>query len=132
MQYTASGYTKLAVAQYSPVVVVNIAVAKSGASTKYTTGVITNMNMMVNYEDFKVTVTNLVAVQNTSVNCGDSGGPVFIPKTDSSGGSVPIGILSGGNQSPDCSKNGNLYTFTNINRLPATILTGRYKMTINS
>lgn len=51
---------------------------------------------------------------------GDSGGVVFIPRLDTLGGSVPIGILSGGIPAS------NLMHFTSINNLPIVLQTGRY------
>ena len=49
---------------------------------------------------------------------GDSGGVVMIPRTDSNGGAIGLGILSGG------INNGNLMYFSDLNVLPG--LQNRY------
>jgi len=112
--------TKLAVVSYCPAITVNLAIAKSGNTTFYTTGKVLGLNQTVNYKDENNTVTTIKGLVKSNVNSykGDSGAVVFIPRTDANGGAVPIGILSGGG--------GGIMYFTSINTLPASLQTGRY------
>lgn len=105
----------------------NLIVAKSGGATKYTTGKIisTSSNIKVSYEvrknEWKIyTINNLVNASYSSA-VGDSGGPVFIPKTNKDGGSISIGIHS---SSSNINKNESY--FTSIEALPVELQTGRY------
>ena len=123
LQYPGTNITELAVANYCPTLVVNMAVAKSGMKTGYTAGKITALSYDAQYKNIKI--KNLVKAQLKS-NCGDSGAPIFTPRTQANGGPVPIGILSGGNTRDECKTPATYTLFTNINRLPANLQTGRY------
>lgn len=87
--------TKLAVVNYCVYITTNMAVAKSGNKTGYTTGKVTGLDQTVYYDNFGVNVKGLVKT-NVKSDQGDSGSPVFIPTKDSDGGAVPIGILNAG------------------------------------
>ena len=50
------------------------------------------------------------------------GAPVFIPRTDTNGGSIPLGVLSGG--SHGTLGIGRTMYFTSINNVTGTIQTG--------
>lgn len=123
LAYTSSGITELAVVSYCPSVTVNMAIAKSGMKTHYTTGKVTALNQSVHYNNTNVTVYGLVK-SNVNGGEGDSGGPVFIPRTDANGGAIPIGIVSGG--SSGFLGIGREMYFTNIEDLPEGLVIGRY------
>lgn len=128
LAYTATGITTLAVVSYCPGITAGMAVAKAGIATQYTAGTVQYTDVNVRYTtgpNTYITINNLVQAA-MRVNCGDSGGPVFTPRKDVNGGPVPIGIVSGGNPSEDCTVAGTTTYFTNINRLPGTLQTGRY------
>lgn len=112
-----TNYTYLAVLTNScPVITVNMAIAKDGYTTKYTTGKITGLNQTINYTS-GITIKGLVK-STCKADHGDSGGIVFIPRKDSSGGSLPIGIISGGNSTS--------MSFTHIDNLPIELQSNRY------
>ena len=100
-----------------------MAIAKSGMKTHYTTGKVTALNQSVHYNNTNVTVYGLVK-SNVNGGEGDSGGPVFIPRTDANGGAIPIGIVSGG--SSGFLGIGREMYFTNIEDLPEGLVIGRY------
>lgn len=109
--------TKLAVSTAKPNFVVNTPIAKVGATTGFTTGQVKALNVSVYYSNENKIIKGLVSSNLKSAD-GDSGGVVLLPYSDSNGGGIPIGILSGGN--------GTLMYFTSINNLPAALRTGRY------
>lgn len=111
-----SNITKLGLVSYCPTVTVNMAVSKEGITTGYTAGKVTGVNASVYYSDIKMTITGMVKT-NVYAQPGDSGGVVMIPRTDSNGGAIGLGILSGGN--------GSEMYFTNINDI-TTALQNRY------
>lgn len=84
--------TKLAVVDYCPSITTNMAIAKVGAVTGYTSGKVTGLNQTVTNDD-DITIHGLVK-SNVKTDKGDSGGPVFIPRTDSQGGAIAIGIVN--------------------------------------
>lgn len=90
-----SNITKLVLVDYCPIITVNMAIAKAGARTGYSSGKVTGLNQSVTYSDVKKTIKGMVR-SNLYQGKGDSGGVVIIPRTDSNGGSVGLGILSGG------------------------------------
>lgn len=128
LEYTAPGITQLAVVNFCPTLITNMAVAKVGDKTHYTAGKITDTSRNVKYKTGtnSYTTINDLAVAEMTVNCGDSGGAVFISRTDANGGAIPVGIVSGGNPSEDCSVAGNTTYFTNFNLLPTALQEGRY------
>lgn len=93
-----------------------MAKAKDGYTTKYTTGKITGLNQTINYTS-GMTIKGLVKSSCKAAE-GDSGGIVFIPRKDSDGGSLPIGIISGGNSTS--------MAFTHIDNLPYELQNNRY------
>ena len=93
-----SNITKLGLVNYCPTITVNMAVSKEGITTGYTAGKVTGVNASVYYSDIKMTITGMVKT-NVYSQPGDSGGVVMIPRTDSNGGAIGLGILSGGNSS---------------------------------
>lgn len=118
LQYPSGNVTKLAVVNYCPEMVVGTVIAKSGKTTYYTSGKITELSATARYritETIYVTITKLVKSQVNAAK-GDSGAPVFIPRSDSNGGAIPVGVLSGGD--------GSIMYFTNINNIPQA--TNRY------
>lgn len=128
LAYTSNNYTKLAVANYCPAITVNMAIGKVGNNTKYTTGKVKGLNQSINatddYENVIGKVYGLVKT-NTKAGDGDSGGVVFIPRADSTGGSIPIGIVSGGNLGEILGIGQSMY-FTSIDVMPSAFQTGRY------
>lgn len=98
LQYPGKDVTKLAVVNYCTVLTTNMKIAKSGEKTKYTTGKITGLNKTKTFTRENkpdITIKGLVK-SNVKADRGDSGGVVMIPKTDSAGGAVAIGVISGG------------------------------------
>lgn len=95
LAYSTTGITKLGLISYCPFVSVNMAVAKSGARTGYTSGKVTGVNVSVYYSDVNVTLKSMIKT-NVYQGKGDSGGIVMIPRTDANGGAIGLGILSGG------------------------------------
>lgn len=107
----------LIVSSSSPTIVVGTAIAKVGQTTKYTAGKITNLSFTATY-NLGITINNLIKA-DLKADSGDSGGAVFIPKTNNT--ALPIGIISGG------PKNDNSQSyFTSINSLPSSLRLGRY------
>lgn len=122
--YKPSGeITELAVVNYSPAITVNMKIAKSGLATEYTSGKVKGLNQTANYKS-GYTIKGLVK-SNVENDDGDSGAPVFIPRKDSNGGPVPIGILSGGSPGVIFGIGAVMY-FTSINTLPSQLQTNRY------
>lgn len=107
-----SNITKLGLVNYCPTITVNMAVSKEGITTGYTAGKVTGVNASVYYSDIKMTITGMVKT-NVYSQPGDSGGVVMIPRTDSNGGAIGLGILSGGNSS-------DMY-FSDINSIPVAL-----------
>ncbi len=103
-----------------------MSVGKSGHKSYYTTGIITGLNQTVEYLDENnnhyATLHGMVR-GNFKSKKGDSGGVVFIPRTDSNGGPIPIGIMSGTNNADNPPY---VSFFTSINDLPTALQTGRY------
>lgn len=114
LQYTTTGITKLGLVSYCTIITVNMTVAKSGTTTGYTSGKVTALNQSVYYDNEKKTITGLEKT-NLYIDGGDSGGPVFIPRTDANGGAIGIGILSGG------VKKGYVMYFTDLSNLPTDL-----------
>lgn len=123
---SAGTITKLAVVNYCPSILANMSVAKVGVKTHYTSGTVVGLNQTVVYYNtdgsYYATIHGLVKTNVRSLK-GDSGGVFFIPRTDSNGGAIPIGILSGGSPSEDDPP---ITFFTGINDLPTSLQTGRY------
>lgn len=117
----------LAVEKTIPTITVNMAIAKVGITTHYTSGKITGLNQSVTYKDedtgVKEKINGLVK-SNLKSDRGDSGGTVFIPRVDSKGGSIPIGVLSGGGNG--FLGIGRTMYFTSINDMHTPIKEGRY------
>lgn len=123
LAYPYSGYKKLAPPNNtSPLIVVNMAIAKSGFRTGYTAGKVTSINTGTrNIKDSadpnkSYNISGLISASYNG-NTGDSGAPVFVPKSDLNG-SILIGIhnASGGGES----------LFTSINDIPNSLKSGRY------
>lgn len=124
LAYPYSGYKKLAPpsSTTSPLIVVNMAIAKSGYKTGYTAGKVTSINTGgqtvgdPNDSNNVQTIYGLINANYSSAT-GDSGAPVFIPKSDLNGSTL-IGIHS-------ASTSGKA-AFTSINDLPSSLTSGRY------
>lgn len=119
---TSTGITKLAVVNYCPTITTNMAIAKSGSATNYTSGKVKGLNQTASYIS-GYTIKGLVK-SNVQSDDGDSGAPVFIPRTDANGGAIPIGVLSGG-----ATGIFGLYSityFTSINDMPSQLQSNRY------
>lgn len=84
--------TTLNTRMISPSLKVNTIVAKSGMTTGYTSGKITNNDFTANFNG--IIISGLVST-NANASGGDSGAPVFLP-SNVAGGATPIGILLGG------------------------------------
>lgn len=121
--YTKDKITQLAVVSYCPTITVNMVVAKSGYKTKYTDGKVKGLNQTVEYTDDDgnviKTIKGLVKT-NVESDHGDSGAVVFIPREDSNGGSVVVGVLSGGNKGKIFGIGRTMY-FTDISSMPDEI-----------
>ena len=118
----------LAVVNSCPTITVNMQVAKSGRNTHYTEGKVTGLNQTVRMKvdeigNETVTLKGLVKT-NLENGAGDSGAPVFIPRTDAEGGAIPLGVLSGG--SDGFLGIGRTMYFTSINDMYSDIQLGRY------
>ena len=125
LEFPSGNIKTLAVVNYCPTIVSNMAVAKSGIKTKYTSGKVTGINQTVTYKENSgnIVIKGLVKT-NVKSDEGDSGAPVFVPRTDSEGGSIPLGVLSGGNKG--VLGIGRTMYFTSINDMKAEIQSGRY------
>lgn len=113
----------LAVVNYCPIITVNMAVAKSGFKTEYTDGKVKGLNQTVEYKDENGNVTETIkGLVKTDVKSdhGDSGSVVFIPKTDADGGSVVVGVLSGGSKGAIFGIGRTMY-FTDITSMPGEL-----------
>lgn len=123
LAYTKDKITQLAVVSYCPTITVNMVVAKSGYKTKYTDGKVKGLNQTVEYTDDDgnviKTIKGLVKT-NVESDHGDSGAVVFIPREDSNGGSVVVGVLSGGNKGKIFGIGRTMY-FTDISSMPDEI-----------
>lgn len=99
LKYQSGEITSLGVQNYSPSIIVNMEIAKSGYATGYTRGKVTGLNQTykASYNNNTYTLKGMVK-SNLTAKSGDSGGVVFIPKTDREGGSVAIGVVSGGSE----------------------------------
>ena len=91
LTYQGGGITQLNTIGLCPFLSSGTAVARSGVSSQYRAGTVTNNN----YSGYWGTTyfTNLVAT-NVYVLGGDSGGPVFFP-TNTDGGATLIGVVKG-------------------------------------
>lgn len=117
----------LANTKSSPKITVNMAIAKVGNTTKYTSGKVTGLNQSVTYKDDSSGSTEKIyglVKSNLKSGKGDSGGAVFIPRKDSEGGSILVGILSGGGNG--FLGLGKSMYFTSINDIFDPFQTGRY------
>lgn len=125
LQYPSGDVKTLAVVNYCPNITVNMAVAKSGKTTGYTSGKIKGLNQTAKYheESGTIIIKGLVKT-NLESDSGDSGAPVFIPRADANGGPVPIGVVSGG--SPGILGVGRTMYFTHIDDMLPEIQVGRY------
>lgn len=125
LEFPSGNIKTLAVVYYCPTIVSNMAVAKSGIKTKYTSGKVTGINQTVTFkEDSGNIVIKGLVKTNVKSDEGDSGAPVFVPRTDSEGGSIPLGVLSGGHNG--VLGIGRTMYFTSINDMKAEIQSGRY------
>ncbi len=106
-----SNITKLGLVNYCPTITVNMAISKAGVRTGYTTGKVTGLNQSVYYSDVNLTLKGMIK-SNVYQGQGDSGGVVMIPRTDSNGGAIGLGILSGGVNLD------NVMYFSDLNVLP--------------
>lgn len=112
LAYTTTGITKLGLITYCPFLTVNMAVAKAGRTTGYTSGKITGLNASVYYSDINMTIKSMVKTNVYSAP-GDSGGAFIIPRTDANGGAIGLGILSGGDSTTTY--------FSDLNVLPIAL-----------
>ena len=100
-----------------------MAVAKSGFKTEYTDGKVKGLNQTVEYKDENGNVTETIkGLVKTDVKSdhGDSGSVVFIPKTDADGGSVVVGVLSGGSKGAIFGIGRTMY-FTDLTSMPGEL-----------
>lgn len=116
--YPGDNVTRLAVVDYCPIITTNMAIAKSGITTKYTKGKVTGLNQTVKYSDDNYTIHGLVK-SNLKSDKGDSGGIVFIPRPDNEGSGIAVGIVSGGGNG--ILGIGRTMYFTDINSLPSEL-----------
>lgn len=93
--YSSGVTSKLNTVTSPPSLAVNTIIGKSGKSSKYTTGKITNLNYSGTFDG--IAFTGLISTTAGSAP-GDSGAPVFIPVNVSDGVTL-VGILKGGNSS---------------------------------
>ena len=94
-------------------------VSKNGVKTGYTTGKVTALNQAIYYDTDGDGVSDTriygLVTSNVYQGQGDSGGVVMIPRTDSNGGAIGLGLLSGGvNMS-------NTMHFSDLNVLPVAL-----------
>lgn len=122
LNYPSGNVTKLAVVNYCPTITTGMTVAKSGATTYYTSGKVKGLNQTVTYTN-GVKIKGLVKT-NVYNSEGDSGAPVFVPREDSQGGAILLGVLSGG--APGIAGIGTKMYFTSVNNMPSQFLTNRY------
>jgi hypothetical protein len=120
-----NGVETLAVVNYCPIITQNMAVAKSGNVTEYTSGKVTGLNQTATYDvnGVDIVIKGLVKT-NLKAQGGDSGAPVFVPRTDTNGGPIPLGVISGGFQG--ILGIGRRTYFTDISNMPSVLLTNRY------
>ncbi len=123
LAYSSGNVTKLGLVNYCPVITVNMEIAKSGMKTGYTSGKVQGLNQTIEYTKNNITLKGMVK-SNVKCDNGDSGSPVFIPRTDANGGAIPVGILSGG--STGILGIGRTMYFTDISDLPSELQSGRY------
>ncbi len=123
LEYPEINIMTLAVVKNIPKITVNMAIAKVGNKTEYTSGKVTGLNQNVYYDNEDATIYGLVQT-NLKAGQGDSGGIIFIPRTDSNGGPIPIGVLSGGRNG--IFGLGRATYFTSINDMHTPIKEGRY------
>jgi hypothetical protein len=116
LAYSTAGITTLGVINYCPSITVNMTISKAGAKTGYTSGKVTGLNKTINYTSPNITIKGMITSSVYQAK-GDSGGVVMIPRTDSNGGAIGIGILSGG-----IDEYNEMY-FSDINVLPIALQT---------
>ena len=109
-----AGYTTLAAVTYCPYISEGQAIGKSGDYTGYGGGYIYSFNATLCDTYTGECIHNLVK-STLGTAPGDSGGPVYTMRSDSQGGPIAIGIISGGSGA-------GMY-FTNINNLPVSLQT---------
>ncbi len=114
LAYTAPGITTLGVVNYCPTITAGMVISKAGARTGYTSGKVTGLNESVYYSDVNVQLYGMVK-SDVFQGKGDSGGVVMIPRTDTNGGAITVGILSGGVDMD------NLMYFTDFSNLPVAL-----------
>lgn len=95
LAYTTTNITYLGLINYCPTIITNMVISKAGVRTGYTSGKVTGLNQSVYYSNEGKTITGLIK-SNVYQGQGDSGGVVMIPRTNSNGGAIGLGILSGG------------------------------------
>ena len=98
--YKNGNITSLGVTNYSPNIFVNMEIAKAGFTTGYTSGKVTGLNQTYKSSDNNgnnVTLKGMVK-SNLTAKKGDSGGVVFIPRSNNDGGSIALGVISGGSE----------------------------------
>lgn len=112
LNITTPSSSKLAVvrAKDLPRLAVGTIVSKCGAITGFNASVIQKIHTTAYYWEDNVTIYELVKTDLAGIEKGDSGSPVFLPRKDSDGGAIPMGVLSGGDSY-------SMY-FTDINYMP--------------
>ena len=128
LAYQSGNIKTLGVVSYCPTITVNMEIAKSGITTEYTSGKVKGLNQTVTYgakDGLPETIVKGLVKTNVESDEGDSGAPVFIPRTNANGGSIPLGVLSGGSQGIIFGIGRTMY-FTSINDMTGTIQSGRY------
>lgn len=122
LEYMDLNIMSLSPAKYSLNITVNMAIAKVGITTHYTTGKVTGLKQTIK-NDEGVTIKGLYK-SDLKVDKGDSGGAVFIPKSDANGGSMLVGITNSGIKG--VLGIGRAMFFTTINDIPSKLIENRY------
>jgi len=122
LEYMDLNIMSLSPAKYSLNITVNMAIAKVGITTHYTTGKVTGLKQTIK-NDEGVTIKGLYK-SDLKVDKGDSGGAVFIPKSDANGGSMLVVITNSGIKG--VLGIGRAMFFTSINDIPSKLIENRY------
>lgn len=122
LEYMDLNIMSLSTAKYCLNITVNMAIAKVGITTHYTTGKVTGLKQTIKNDD-GVTIKGLYK-SDLKIDKGDSGGAVFIPKSDANGGSILVGIANSGIKG--VLGIGRAMFFTSINDIPSQLIENRY------
>lgn len=119
LAFSMDNVKTLGVYNTCPTITANMQIAHVGKTSGYRKGKVKKLNQTIKYkmdDNSTITIKGLIT-SDVFQEAGDSGGAVFIPRTDADGGAVAIGILSGG------INHENAMYFTSINDLPRSLQT---------